>query len=137
MTINHEYPYPHPDPKNNGERATNRAELEALAADVRFDLASAGFTAVAPGHEDDPEGGLLVFLYEDHVAVSWGVHDRLCEAAIDLQGAGRQGEDVVVRYDTTRAAMHLALGSILNSFGYHARPHALGFGHIIRPGTQE
>ncbi|MGW9659283.1 hypothetical protein [Streptomyces albidoflavus] len=112
-------------------------DLEALASRVRFDLASAGFTPVAPDHEDDPEGGLLVFLHEDHIAVSWGMHDRLSEAATDLQDAGRQGEDVVIRYETTRAAMHLALGSILNAFGYHARPHALGFGHIIRPHTQE
>ncbi|MEV6117711.1 hypothetical protein AB0L59_35885 [Streptomyces sp. NPDC052109] len=111
-------------------------ELEALAARVRFDLASAGFTPVAPDHEDDPAGGLLVFVYEDHVAVSWGMHDRLCEAATDMQDVGRQGEDVVVRYETTRAVMHLALGSILNAFGYHARPHALAFGHIIRPSTQ-
>ncbi|MEV5567939.1 hypothetical protein AB0L54_34555 [Streptomyces sp. NPDC052196] len=111
-------------------------ELEALAARVRFDLASAGFTAVAPGHEDDPEGGLLVSVFEDHVNVSWGMHDRLCEAATDMQDAGRQGEDVVIRYETTRAAMHLAVGSILNAFGYHARPHALGFGHIILPSTQ-
>ncbi|MEU3720136.1 hypothetical protein [Streptomyces californicus] len=41
---------------------------------------------------------------------------------------------MVIRYETTRAAMHLALGSILNAFGYHARPHALG--HIIRLHTQ-
>ncbi|MEV5083081.1 hypothetical protein ACIQFZ_34645 [Streptomyces sp. NPDC093064] len=47
--------------------------------------------------------------------------------------AGRQGEDVVCRYETTRAAMHLALGGILNAFGYRARSHALGFGHIIAP----
>ncbi|MFI1840121.1 hypothetical protein [Streptomyces olivaceoviridis] len=65
--------------------------------------------------------------------VSWRMHDRLGEAALDIQGAGRQGEDVVVRYETTRATMHLALGSILNTFGYRARPHALGFGHIIAP----
>lgn len=32
--------------------------------------------------------------------------------------------------------MHLALGSILTAFGYHARPHAFGFGHIIRPDNQ-
>ncbi|MFB7115906.1 hypothetical protein [Streptomyces sp. NPDC056291] len=47
--------------------------------------------------------------------------------------AGDKGEDVVCRYETHRAAMHLALGSILNAFGYRARPHALGFGHIIAP----
>jgi hypothetical protein len=39
---------------------------------------------------------------------------------------------VVVRYEITRATMHLALGSILNAFGYRTRPHALGFGHITR-----
>lgn len=113
-------------------------ELEALAARVRFDLESAGFTPVAPGHEDDPEGGLLVSVFEDldHVHVSWGMHDRLHEAATDMQDAGRRGEDVVVRYETTRATMHLALGSILNAFGYRARPHGLGFGHIIRPDAQ-
>jgi hypothetical protein len=87
---------------------------------------------------DDPEGGLLVSVFEDldHVHVSWGMHDRLHEAATDMQDAGRQSEDVVVRYETTRATMHLALGSILNAFGYSARPHALGFGHIIRRSTQ-
>ncbi|MEU3830973.1 hypothetical protein AB0F36_37665 [Streptomyces sp. NPDC029080] len=59
-------------------------ELEALAARVRFDLESAGFTPVAPGHEDGFEGGLLVSVFEDldHV-VSWGMHDRLHEAATD------------------------------------------------------
>ncbi|MER7540145.1 hypothetical protein ABTX77_36015 [Streptomyces sp. NPDC097704] len=111
-------------------------ELEALAARVRFDLTSAGFTPVAPECEDDPDGGLFVFANEDHVAVSWGMHDRLSEAAIGLQEAGRPGEDSVVRYETTHAAMHLALGSILNAFGYHARQYAFGFGHIIRPDTQ-
>ncbi|MEU3830972.1 hypothetical protein AB0F36_37660 [Streptomyces sp. NPDC029080] len=43
---------------------------------------------------------------------------------------------MVVRYETTRATMHLALGNILNAFGCRARPHALGFGHIIRLSTQ-
>ncbi|MGW4821991.1 hypothetical protein ACWEP4_24145 [Streptomyces sp. NPDC004227] len=61
------------------------------------------------------------------------MHDRLGEAALDMQEAGRQGEDVVCRDETTRATMHLALGSILNAFGYRARPHALIFGHIIAP----
>ncbi|MGW3464555.1 hypothetical protein ACWDE9_35435 [Streptomyces olivaceoviridis] len=104
---------------------------------MRFDLESAGFTPVPPGHEDNPEGGPLVTVFHDHVHVSWRVHDRLGEAALDMQldmqEAGRQGEDVVVRYETTRATMHLALGSILNAFGYRARPHALGFGHITAP----
>ncbi|MFC9484579.1 hypothetical protein ACFTZM_00680 [Streptomyces hydrogenans] len=111
-------------------------ELEALAARVRFDLTSAGFTPVAPEHEDDADGGLFVSVSDDHVAVSWGTHDRLSEEAIDLMEAGERGEDAVIRYETTQAAMHLALGSILNAFGYNARPHAFGFGHIIRPGTQ-
>ena len=114
-------------------------DLEALAARVRFDLTSAGFTPVAPEHEDDPDGGLFVsvdFVNEDHVAVSWGMHDRLSEAAVDLMEAGERGEDAVIRYETTQAAMHLALGSILTAFGYNARPHAFGFGHIIRPDTQ-
>ncbi|WP_199924899.1 hypothetical protein [Streptomyces sp. NRRL WC-3725] len=91
-------------------------ELEALAARVRFDLESAGFTPVPPDHEDDSEGGLLVTVFNDHVHVSWGMHERLGEAALDMQEAGRQGEDVVVRYETTRATMHLALGSLLNAY---------------------
>ncbi|MFJ3099557.1 hypothetical protein [Streptomyces hydrogenans] len=110
-------------------------EPEALAARVRFDLTSAGFTPVAPEHEDNPDGGLFVFTLEDHVAVSWGMHDRLSEEATDLVEAGERGEDAVIRYETTGAAMHLALGSILNAFGYRARPHAFGFGYIIRPDT--
>ncbi|MFB7364703.1 hypothetical protein [Streptomyces hydrogenans] len=117
-------------------------ELEALAARVRFDLTSAGFTPVAPEHEDDPDGGLFVsvvsvdFVNDDHVAVSWGMHDRLSEAAVDLMEAAERGKDAVIRYETTQAAMHLALGSILNAFGYNARTHAFGFGHIIRPDPQ-
>ncbi|CAM5690033.1 MULTISPECIES: hypothetical protein [Streptomyces] len=73
------------------------AEREALAARVRFDLERAGFTPVPPDHEDDPEGGLLVTVFKDHVHVSRRMHDRLGEAALDMRGAGRQGEDVVVR----------------------------------------
>ncbi|MDQ0757456.1 hypothetical protein [Streptomyces canus] len=107
--------------------------LEALAARLRFDLQSAGFVLVPPGHEDDSDGGLLVSVFEDHVHVSRGTHDRLSEAALDKQEGGRKGEEVVCRYETTRATMHLAPGSILNAFDYRAKPYALGFGHIITP----
>lgn len=107
-------------------------DLETLEARLRLDLESAGFAPV-PGADGEPEGGLLISAYDDHVHISWGMHDRLCEAAIDVETPGRLGEPVVYQYETVRASMHLALGSILNAFGYHTKPHGLGFGHIITP----
>jgi hypothetical protein len=61
------------------------------------------------------------------------MHDGLCEAVLAMQEADRQGEDVVCRYETTRATMHLALGSILNAFGYRTKSHTLGCVHIVAP----
>ncbi|MYY03179.1 MULTISPECIES: hypothetical protein [unclassified Streptomyces] len=107
-------------------------DLEALEARLRFDLESAGFAPVS-GADGEPEGGLLISVYDDHVHISWGMHDRLCEAAIDVETPGRAGEAVVIQYETVRATMHLALGSILNAFGYRTKPHALGFGYIVAP----
>ncbi|MFE7242627.1 hypothetical protein [Streptomyces sp. NPDC057580] len=109
------------------------AELQDLAARLRFDLESVGFAPVPPDREDDEEGGVRVFVSADQVHVAWGVHDRLGEAALDMQDAGRLREDVVCRYEPARAAMHLALGNILNTFGYRTRPQGLGFGHVIVP----
>ena len=109
------------------------AEPEELAARVRFDLESAGFAPVPPERHDDEEGGVLVFVDRHQVHVAWRTHDRLDEAAADMKDAGRKAEDVVLRHETTRATMHLALGSVLNAFGYHTRPQTLGFGHVVVP----
>ncbi|MYT25024.1 hypothetical protein GTW69_32920 [Streptomyces sp. SID7760] len=109
------------------------AELAELAARVRFDLESAGFTPVPPDRHDDEDGGVLVYVDQRQVHVVWSTHDRLDDAAADMKEVDRGAEDVVRRYETTRSTMHLALGSILNVFGYHTQPQAMGFGHVIIP----
>ncbi|MER6384998.1 hypothetical protein ABT274_34720 [Streptomyces sp. NPDC001127] len=114
-------------------RLTTPAELQDLAARLRFDLESAGFAPVPPDREDDEEGGVRIFVSADCVHVAWSVHDRLGEAALDTQDAGRLHEDVVCRHETVRTAIHLALANILNAFGYSTRPRGLGFGHVIVP----
>jgi hypothetical protein len=108
-------------------------EIEAITARVRGDLASAGFTPVVPDDDDAPKGGVYLSVFDNHVHVFWGVHNRLGEAASGMMEAGRLSEDVVCQFETTRAAMHLALGSILNAFGYRTKPHSLGYGHFILP----
>jgi hypothetical protein len=57
---------------------------------------------------------------------------RLSEAALDILEAGRPSGDAVCQRDTTRTAMHLALGNILNAFGYRTKPHSLG--HFVLSG---
>ncbi|MFD7919717.1 hypothetical protein ACFV3R_10870 [Streptomyces sp. NPDC059740] len=109
------------------------AELGELAAQVRFDLESAGSAPVPADRHDEEDGGVLVYIDQHQVHVAWSTHDRLDEAATDMKDADRETEDVVRRYETTRATMHLALGSILNAFGYHTRPQAMGFGHVVVP----
>ncbi|GGX51493.1 hypothetical protein [Streptomyces noursei] len=106
-------------------------EVEVLAERLRFDLASAGFAVLRPEQEDEPEGGLLVGVDKGRVCVSWAVHERLADASLDMEEAGRDREDVVLRYETVRAAMHLALGSILNAFGYRTVTRGIGFGHTV------
>ncbi|MFB6881427.1 hypothetical protein ACFCY8_11380 [Streptomyces noursei] len=65
--------------------------------------------------------------------VGWVAHQRLGDACLDMEEAGRDKEDVVHRYETVRAAMHLALGSILTVFGYRTVTKGVGFGHTVLP----
>lgn len=108
------------------------SDLETLAARVRDDLQSAGFTSVAPD-DAGPEGGLRLSRFDNQVHVYWVEHPELGEAAFDMREAGRVSDDVIRQQETTRAAMHLALGSILNAFGYRTQPHSLGNGHLLIP----
>lgn len=97
---------------------------------MRDDLERAGFTSALPD-DAGPEGGLRLSVFDNQVHVYWVTHQRLGEASFAMLEAGRVSEDVVCQQETTRAAMHLALGSVLNAFGYRTQPHSLGNGHLL------
>ncbi|MDP9616482.1 hypothetical protein [Streptomyces demainii] len=107
---------------------------EVLAARVRFDLESAGFRVLVADQSDGEEGGVAVFVGDDHqVNVDWSTHRRLDQASLDMSFAQRPHEDVVSRYESVCTTMHAALGSVLNTFGYHAEPPLFGFGYVVTP----
>ncbi|MGW3958020.1 hypothetical protein ACWEKM_45835 [Streptomyces sp. NPDC004752] len=103
-------------------------EVEALAARLRFDLESAGFAVQPPEQENPAEGGLLIDLDRDRVHVAWTTHERLGDAALDAPETGAAD-----RHQMVRAAMHLALASILTVFGYPTLTKGVGFGYAILP----
>ncbi|MEU8509269.1 hypothetical protein AB0C40_32165 [Streptomyces brevispora] len=150
--------YPYPDPKNNAERDANRqaaddyqrqeeeaATLLRLAEDlapvtpellldqVRLDLATAGLHVAPPAPlADKDQGGVLVYIDDDaQVVVDWLPHARLDRAALDMVEADRTDHQAVVRYETVRAAMNTALGTILTGFGYTTRRPQSRSGHLI------
>ncbi|MCX4673603.1 hypothetical protein OG453_44415 [Streptomyces sp. NBC_01381] len=76
---------------------------------------------------------MVVYLDDDQVHVDWHTHDRLDRASLDMVGAERLQEDVVRRYETVREAMHTALCSVLNAFGYRTQEPAFGLGFVVTP----
>lgn len=155
--------YPFPDPKNEAERAANRRaadeyqrqeeeaavlldlaeELppvapEVLLEQVRLDLATAGLHVAPPQPlTDEDQGGVAVYLNDDaQVVVDWLPHARLDRAALDMVEADRTDDEAVIRYETVRAAMDTALGTILTGFRYATRRPEFGFGHIVLPTTR-
>lgn len=111
-------------------------EIAELAARLRFDLESSGFAVLPPEQEDAAEGGLLIDIDRERVHVAWTTHERLGDASLDMTDAGRHDEDVVDRHQTVRAAMHLALGSILTVFGYRTITKGVGFGYAVLPDSR-
>ncbi|WP_435609714.1 hypothetical protein [Streptomyces sp. C10-9-1] len=155
--------YPYPDPKNEAERAANRQaaddyqrqeeeaavlldlaeELppvapEVLLEQVRLDLATAGLHVAPPQPlTDEDQGGVVVYLNDDaQVVVDWLPHARLDRAALDMVEADRTNDEAVIRYETVRAAMDTALGTILTGFRYAIRRPEFGFGHIVLSSTR-
>ncbi|MBV7255152.1 hypothetical protein KQH21_30940 [Streptomyces sp. IpFD-1.1] len=155
--------YPYPDPKNEAERAANRRaadeyqrqeeeaatlldladELPPLAPEllleqVRLDLATAGLHVAPPQPlTDEDQSGVVVYLNDDaQVVVDWLPHARLDRAALDMVEADRTDDEAVIRYETVRAAMDTALGTILTGFRYATRRPEFGFGHIVLPTTR-
>ncbi|MFB6818637.1 hypothetical protein ACFCV8_29265 [Streptomyces sp. NPDC056347] len=149
--------YPYPDPQNESEWAANRRaaddyqrqeeeaatlldladELPPLAPEllleqVRLDLATAGLHVAPPQPlTDEDQGGVVVYLDDDaQVVVDWLPNARLDRQALDMVEADRTDDEAVVRYETVRAAMNTALGTILTGFRYTTRPQ-FGYGHII------
>ncbi|MEV5567885.1 hypothetical protein AB0L54_34280 [Streptomyces sp. NPDC052196] len=149
--------YPYPDPKNEAERAANRQaaddyqrqeeeaatlldladELPPLAPEllleqVRLDLSSAGLHVAPPQPlTDEDQGGVVVYINDDaQVVVDWLPNARLDRAALDMVEANRTDNETVIRYETVRAAMNTALGTILTCFRYATQPQ-FGYGHII------
>ncbi|MFF7365457.1 hypothetical protein [Streptomyces sp. NPDC008125] len=151
--------YPFPDPKNDAERDANRraaddyqrqeeeaATLLRLAEDlaplapemlleqVRLDLAAAGLYVVplAQCTTDEDQGGVVAYLDDDaQVVVDWLPHARLDRAAFGVVDTGQTNHEAVVRYETVRAAMNTALGTILTGFGYRTRRPQSRSGHLI------
>ncbi|MGW2841875.1 hypothetical protein ACWCWD_29320 [Streptomyces sp. NPDC001493] len=150
--------YPYPDPKNDAERDANRQAAddyqrqeeeadtllrlaedltpiapELLVEQVRLDLAAAGLYVVPLGQctTDEDQGGVVVCLDDDgQVVVDWLPHARLDRQALDMVDAGRTDHEAVIRYETVRAAMNTALGTVLTGLGYTTR-RPFGYGHII------
>jgi hypothetical protein len=105
---------------------------DPLLEQVRLDLVTAGLHVAPPqALTGEDQGSVVVYLNDDaQVVVDWLPNARLDRAALDMVEADRTDDEAVVRYETVRAAMNTALGTILTGFRYATRPQ-FGFGHLI------